>query len=547
MKYAPGEWYGLVTGEGCVILAPESSAEKVLDLWASLCGDEGFSSAVQHLMSGTSLASLPDFAIVIMEDACAHVAVRGPLCVRGTTTQGPVSIKGGAVMTWREETVSDIVSLVVSADDTPADKVLWPLNDGVARVSMVDIVGSDSEESDKDVQTPSIVEAPFVVEPAVQPAPVEAEPPSIVGLPFDVESPEAAPPPPEVILPLPDVDLPTRDAALLEAGSPTPDMVPPPPDTVQPVADAVPPAPAPVPPPPPPPPAPEAQPPAAEDQHTGETTLMEEDYTDTTTTDDDMHSTTYYRSYFTDDSAQEAAPSQPPAQSQPTPGPVSPVSQDDDDDHDGMTVMSWSGLETGQPADDDDHDGMTVMALPEDDDHDGMTVMEVPGMPGYPGTPPPPPPPPPDAAPLVLARICRNCRTPNSTRRVACRSCGAPLTGEAVQIPRPALGAIKLPDGRIVPLDHPLVIGRRPEATRFSNSDIPVLVSVDDPHVSSTHLKIDLEDWSVLVTSLGRNGTILRRQGQPDRRFTEGEQVIAQVGDIYMLSSDLSVTVMELA
>jgi len=139
------------------------------------------------------------------------------------------------------------------------------------------------------------------------------------------------------------------------------------------------------------------------------------------------------------------------------------------------------------------------------------------------------------------------CRTPNSTRRVTCRSCGAPLTGEAVQIPRPCLGAIKLPSGQVIPIDHPLVIGRKPEATRFSNSDIPILIVVDDPHVSSTHLKVDLEDWSVLVSSLGRNGTILRRQGQPDRRFTEGEQVIAQVGDVYLLSNDLSVTIMELA
>jgi len=312
---------------------------------------------------------------------------------------------------------------------------------------------------------------------------------------------------------------------------------------------------------------------------------MPDDYTEDTT-DDDLHSTTFYRSYFDDDVPSEAKPAAKPQ-------------ADEADDHDGMTVMSIDALEghdgmtvgehdgmtigehdgmtvgehDGVTVGDDDHDGLTMMAVPEDDDHDGLTMMAVPqdedhdgltmmavpqdedhdgltvmGVPGQAAAGfPPPPPPPPDAAPLVLARVCANCRTPNSTRRVNCRSCGAPLTGEAVQIPRPCLGTLKLPSGRIIPIDHPLVIGRRPEATRFSNSDIPILVAVDDPHVSSTHLKIDLEDWSVLVTSLGRNGTILKRPGQPDRRFTEGEQVIAQVGDVYVMSNELGVTIMELA
>lgn len=193
-----------------------------------------------------------------------------------------------------------------------------------------------------------------------------------------------------------------------------------------------------------------------------------------------------------------------------------------------------SSLDSG-----DDHDGLTVMGVDDADDHDGMTIMG-------PVAPTRPPPVPPPTQPMVLSRVCPQCGTANSTRRVQCRACLSKLRGDAVQTTRPPLGKVRLPSGDIIPIDHPIVIGRKPEASRFSNVDIPVLVRVEDPHVSSTHLRVDLEDWSVLITNLGRNGTILRREGETDRRFTDGEQVIAQVGDVYCLSADLNLVILEL-
>jgi len=276
-------------------------------------------------------------------------------------------------------------------------------------------------------------------------------------------------------------------------------------------------------------------------EYTGQITLMTDDdipADDSSEEDPELKSTTFYRGLLADPGSTPL----PSPEAVPPIHPGSPPSTEEtQDDHDGMTVL---GVPAPAVVDVTDHDGMTVMSLDNLDDHDGMTVMGAPGIPPA-ATPPPPLSPPP--GPLVLARICPTCRTPNSTRRVQCRSCGMGLQGDAQQIPRPALGQLKLPDGEVMTIDHPLVIGRKPEASRFSSADIPILVRVDDPHVSSTHLRVDLEDWSVLVTSLGRNGTILRRPGQPDRRFTEGEQIIAQAGDEYCLSAELSVAILELA
>ena len=320
----------------------------------------------------------------------------------------------------------------------------------------------------------------------------------------------------ELTEPAPAAPVADEPVAAAEA-APTPaaeeDVAPPPPpepavETVAPpaVEDDVPP-----PPPPPDPPADAA--------HSGNTTLVADDDVD----DDDapLHSTTFFADMFADPVPAAGAPALsglPPA---PLPAGAPPVPEPD-------------------------HDGMTVASFAAEDDHDGMTILSA----GQPASTTPAPAPQAaavPAGPTVLARICRACGAANPTQKVACRSCGTPLTGDATRIPRPRLGTIMLPAGEVMAIEHPLVVGRRPEVTRFSSADVPVVVKVDDPHISSTHLKIDLEDWSVLVTNLGLNGTILRRAGQPDRVMGDGETVLSQVGDVYDIGSGAALTVVELA
>ncbi|MDR0960799.1 MAG: FHA domain-containing protein [Propionibacteriaceae bacterium] len=159
------------------------------------------------------------------------------------------------------------------------------------------------------------------------------------------------------------------------------------------------------------------------------------------------------------------------------------------------------------------------------------------------------------ATPTVLARVCAQCGTPNSTRRSACSSCGAPLTGEATPVPRPILGVIEVTVTSLgtterYPLDRPVVLGRKPRSTRFSVNDVPRLIAVNGPRqdISRSHLRIDLEDWSVIASDLGStNGTVLRRPGQPDRRLQAPEQVVAQAGDVYDLGDGVTVAIVELA
>jgi hypothetical protein len=185
----------------------------------------------------------------------------------------------------------------------------------------------------------------------------------------------------------------------------------------------------------------------------------------------------------------------------------------------------------------------------DDDDHDGFTIASFTPL-SDPGTATAPA----DASashqPTALARICSACNRPNSTRRAACSACGAALQADPVAIARPVLGEILLSTGERIPLDRPVIIGRKPNAPRFSNADMPRLVVVESPRqdISRSHLKIDLEDWSVIVSDLGStNGTVLRREGQPDRRLKGPEQMVAQVGDVYDLGDGITVQVVSLA
>jgi hypothetical protein len=83
------------------------------------------------------------------------------------------------------------------------------------------------------------------------------------------------------------------------------------------------------------------------------------------------------------------------------------------------------------------------------------------------------------------------------------------------------------------PLNRPIVFGRSPGLPRIGRGDMPLLVTVDSPDaaVSSTHLRIEQQGSSVVVTDLrSTNGTIVRPAQGPRRLLRPGEAVVVLVG-----------------
>lgn len=144
---------------------------------------------------------------------------------------------------------------------------------------------------------------------------------------------------------------------------------------------------------------------------------------------------------------------------------------------------------------------------------------------------------------LVLARTC-SAGHPNPPQRGDCWVCGAAVTGDGTQLPRPALGRLRLSTGAVVELDQDVVIGRLPEARRVT--DLPRLVTVPSPteEISRSHLEVRLEDWHVLAIDPGStNGTELHRAGEEPYQISREKPSFLRSGDVLDLGDGVTIRV----
>lgn len=107
-----------------------------------------------------------------------------------------------------------------------------------------------------------------------------------------------------------------------------------------------------------------------------------------------------------------------------------------------------------------------------------------------------------------------------------------PLTEPVLLPPPPATFAARLPAGDTIPLDAPLLLGRRPALQRVESGGTPRLVTVPSPtqEVSSTHVRIEQQGDAVVVTDLrSTNGTVVTGPAGA-RRLRPGESVVVLAG-----------------
>lgn len=110
---------------------------------------------------------------------------------------------------------------------------------------------------------------------------------------------------------------------------------------------------------------------------------------------------------------------------------------------------------------------------------------------------------------------------------------------------RTSVGTIRLHDGRTWELDRPVIIGRRPQASRVSAGEVPHLVTVESPtqDISRSHVEIRPEGAHAVVVDLGTtNGTTLRRPGRPPQRLVANDRHVLADQDVVDLGDDVLVT-----
>ena len=179
--------------------------------------------------------------------------------------------------------------------------------------------------------------------------------------------------------------------------------------------------------------------------------------------------------------------------------------------------------------------------LPEDGDHDRHTRMRSATAAG--AAPPAPGHLEQATSDTVLAVRCPRGHLTDPLAEV-CRSCGDPVPAqEPARVLRPQLGVLLLPDGEVVPLDRPVVLGRQPAPS--GPGDWPHLVRLphDSTYVSRRHLRIDLDDWHVLAEDLAsRGGTTIFSPGRDPEKIRAHEPHLLEDGTTLDLASAYQVT-----
>ncbi|MFN8099411.1 MAG: FHA domain-containing protein [Dermatophilaceae bacterium] len=142
----------------------------------------------------------------------------------------------------------------------------------------------------------------------------------------------------------------------------------------------------------------------------------------------------------------------------------------------------------------------------------------------------------------VLCALCPD-RHPNPPRSGACRICGGPVAHDAVRLPQPSIGRLRTSTGSTVELTGTVRIGRKPTPRTGEAIDgpVPLLLPLNFPHISATHLEIRVDGWSLWAIDLGStNGTHLRRADRRPQPLRGHTPVALRSGDLLDLGNGVS-------
>ncbi len=160
--------------------------------------------------------------------------------------------------------------------------------------------------------------------------------------------------------------------------------------------------------------------------------------------------------------------------------------------------------------------------------------------------PPPPPPPPPGAGDSDHDGLTQ---TGVNTDEFAREQPGIPGQPMAPSVTRPVAKLI-ISNGETIDVDRVVLIGRAPEARRFTSTEQPTLITVPSPmhEISSTHVEVrpgsGADHGSAVVTDMGStNGTVLVQPGLPPEDLKPGIAVQLIPGAIINLGDGLTIQV----
>jgi hypothetical protein len=543
-SYRTGPWFAAF-GPRVSVLLPESQRDQVIGIWSLVDGGAGFDEVLDALLA-SGLSRLPGFVLVSTDDGPTRVLLRGTgVSASLTTPDEEIVLDGSAGATWVERSVEGVTVLsIVLADADAEDEHAasdLPIVTGLVRVAQVDRPphSVSPEEAGSTEEVGALVGVAAVEAPPVEATPAEATPadegdeslagavafsPAVVGAPLDGPgSPEAAPD--EVV-----AEEEETEPAMAEPAAPDDAMAEP----ATPEEEVV---------------EPEVAEPEVAEQETvgpawGEDSLIAAAAEEAAVLGEP--------SPFDEPAAMDAPVEEESGQATQAMRPIGgdPLSDPMPEEAPSDWVTPW-GTPPPPPAEPPAEHAAEEPAWDQPSQEPAAPldepVTEV--APSY--SPPPPPPadsPAPDLPPPPLTvgswEPAGGFPPPAPDAAPAAPPAPAgPATSEAV-------AKLMISDGQQVLVDKVILIGRAPEARRFTSTEQPQLVTVPSRlhEISSTHVEVrpgtGADHGSAVVTDMGStNGTVLVQPGLGPEDLKPGIAVALVPGSIINLGDGITIQV----
>ncbi|KRF19022.1 hypothetical protein ASG90_03835 [Nocardioides sp. Soil797] len=572
-SYRPGGWYAIF-GEHASVLLPESEKPRVAALWELVDSGAGFDELLDALIA-TGLRSLPGFVLVSTAEEPTRIVLRGSARAEVTLGNGEqASVDGGAAATWVEKALPDVASLQLVLEDD-GEAVDFGIRAGLVRVSRIDqppyaanegaatdsAVAAAAADTDTSAEAAAPVDSPdaAVAVPVAGEAPAEDAPEPQV----DADESEAAA----------GAELGSEAEPAAEAGDVAGDSFAPsggayaapvvgafasapvggahagepqfeesqPEEAAQPGESQ-----------------PEEAVPFADDQHAGPEQSPADDLVD------DQPTEAHAFPFFNDIEEPEEAPAQPAFDGQ---ADQQSAAEQPVDDRAGVP----------ETPDDGQQQAPSEPVWGQAPQGNAYAPPEAPSNPFAPGAAAPEPPmwtPPaqPDApqwgapseqqpaeAPAwgggqsAQGDVDHDGHTQAGTfnpGEFARQHPGIPGQPQAPSVTAQPVARLVFSNGETIDVDRAVLVGRAPEARRFTSTDQPRLVTVTSPNqeISSTHLEVrpgsGVDHGSAIVTDMGStNGTVLTQPGFAPEDLQPGIAVQLLPGSVIDLGDGVTIQV----
>ena len=508
-SYQSGDWFGIF-GTSTTLLLPGSERGRVVELWSLI--DEGaeFAQVLDRLLS-SGLSGLVGFVLVGGEGDSTRVILRGEGVSATLVADGVVELDGAAGSTWVEHTASGVTGLSVVVSET-ADGGDYPIEAGLVRVSRVDRPAPLATADASAVST--LPPPPPPLEPPLAAQSVAVDPPS---------APPAAPessdylsmPPPPVPVPVP--------VPVAAPSIPAPPVVPPSADGVDDIFDA--------------------------DDADQLDSLVEPVETTEPEVEPEPESESLVEPVETTGNLDEPSPldeASPFDESGVVEPEPEPETTDAEDELGTQAIDVLGSDEVTNPP-------------PVAPSYGGWPMPDAPAAPVVPATPAPAaswspdagfaaPAPAPDAGPPSLDHdgLTQAGVNPHEFARP---QSGIPGQPQAPSVTRP-VAQLVISNGENVLVDRVVLIGRAPEARRFTATEQPLLITVPSPlhEISSTHIEVrpgsGVDHGSAVVTDMGStNGTVVVQPGLGPEDLKPGIAVQLIPGAVINLGDGVTIQV----